>query len=159
LDVRTEIMATHYDGPEETRRALDVHTKLVRAQESLKTVLRTALREDGLTGGQLGVLEALLHIGPMIQSELADKLLTSPSNLTTVIDNLERDGLVRRRRSTEDRRQVEVSLTDEGRELIEEVFPRHAERITRLYGALEPEEQEELGRLCRKLGRSIDAER
>lgn len=151
------IMGTHYQGPAEKRRALDAYTKLVRAQDSLKSVLRSALLDDGLTVGQLGVLEALLHIGSMIQSELAQKLLTSPSNLTTVIDNLERDGLVERQRSTEDRRQIEVSLTPDGRELIEDVFPRHASRIGDLMSGLEPDEQEELGRLCRKLGRSIDA--
>ncbi len=150
-------MPTHYDGPEEERRALDAYTKLARANDSVASVLRAGLREDGLTVGQLGVLEALLHLGPMIQSVLAEKLLTSPSNLTTLIDNLERDGMVRRERSTEDRRRIEVSLTAEGRELIEDVFPRHARRITDLMTALEPDEQEELGRLCRKLGRGVEA--
>lgn len=150
-------MGTHYQGPARERRALDAYTKLVRAMESVKSALRPPLLEDGLTGGQLGVLEALLHLGPMIPSELADKLLTSRSNLTTLIDNLERDGLVRRERSQEDRRQIEVSLTDEGRELIEDVFPQHAKRITELMGELEPDEQEQLGRLCRKLGRGIEA--
>jgi len=132
--------------------------KLVRAYDSLSSRLRAPLREDGLTVSQLGVLEALLHLGEMVQSELASKLLTSPSNLTTVLDNLERDGMVERRRSTEDRRQVEVSLTAAGRERIREVFPRHARRITELMTALDPGEQEELGRLCRKLGRAAGQE-
>lgn len=146
-------MGTKHRGPPEERRALDAYVKFVRAYDTIDSRLRSALREEGLTVSQLGVLEALMHIGPMVQSELAEKLLTSPSNLTTVLDNLERDGMVRRQRSTEDRRQVEVSLTSDGRELIEDVFPSHAQRITRLFGALNPEEQEELGRLCRKLGR------
>ena len=146
-------MGTKHRGPPEERRALDAYVKFVRAYDTIDSRLRSALREEGLTVSQLGVLEALMHIGPMVQSELAEKLLTSPSNLTTVLDNLERDGMVRRQRSTEDRRQVEVSLTSDGRELIEDVFPSHAQRITRLFGALDPDEQEELGRLCRKLGR------
>jgi len=146
-------VGTKHRGPPEERRALDAYVKFVRAYDTVDSRLRSALREEGLTVSQLGVLEALMHIGPMVQSELAEKLLTSPSNLTTVLDNLERDGMVRRQRSTEDRRQVEVSLTSDGRELIEDVFPSHAGRITRLFGALDPEEQEELGRLCRKLGR------
>lgn len=146
-------MGTKHRGPPDERRALDAYVKFVRAYDTIDSRLRSALREEGLTVSQLGVLEALMHIGPMVQSELAEKLLTSPSNLTTVLDNLERDGMVRRQRSTEDRRQVEVSLTSDGRELIEDVFPSHAQRITRLFGALAPGEQEELGRLCRKLGR------
>lgn len=146
-------MGTKHQGPPDERRALNAYVKFVRAYDTIDSRLRSALREEGLTPSQLGVLEALMHIGPMVQSELAEKLLTSPSNLTTVIDNLERDGLVERQRNTEDRRQIEVSLTSDGRELIEDVFPRHAQRITRLFGALDPEEQEELGRLCRRLGR------
>ena len=151
-------MGTKHRGPAEERRALDAYVKFVRAYDTIDSRLRNALREEGLTVSQLGVLEALMHIGPMVQSELAEKLLTSPSNLTTVLDNLERDGLVRRERSTEDRRQVEVSLTADGRELIEDVFPRHAERITRLFGALDPEDQDRLGSLCRKLGRGAASE-
>ena len=150
-------MSTKHRGPPDERRALDAYVKFVRAYDTIDSRLRSALREEGLTPSQLGVLEALMHIGPMVQSELAEKLLTSPSNLTTVLDNLERDGMVRRQRSTEDRRQVEVSLTSDGRELIEDVFPSHAQRITRLFGALDPEEQEELGRLSRKLGRGADS--
>lgn len=149
-------MGTHHQGPAEERRALDAYVKLVRANDTLASVLRPALRDDGLTVGQLGVLEALLHLGPMVLSVLAEKLLTSPSNVTTVVDNLERDGLVRRERSTQDRRRIEVSLTEEGRSLIEERFPRHAERITSLMTVLEPGELEDLGRLCRKLGRRIE---
>lgn len=150
-------MPTSYQGAEREERALDAYVKFVRAYDTLSSELAAALRREGLTTSQLGVLEALLHLGAMVQSELAEKLLTSPSNLTTVLDNLERDGLVRRERSTEDRRRVEVSLTPEGRDLIEDVFPRHAGRIADLMGALEPEEQEQLGGLCRKLGRRAGA--
>lgn len=149
-------MGTHYRGPEEQRRALDAYVKMVRANDTVASALRTALRHEGLTVSQLGVLEALLHLGPMVQSDLAEKLLTSPSNLTTVVDNLEEGSLVRRERSTEDRRQVEVSLTPDGRDLIEDVFPRHAERITELMGALDADELEEFGRLCRKLGQGAE---
>lgn len=150
-------MGTRYQGSAEQQRALDAYVKLVRADDALASVLRPALRRDGLTPGQLGVLEALLHLGPMSPGEVCEKLLTSPANLTTVIDGLERHGLVRRERSAEDRRRVRLSLTPKGRRTIEEIFPRHAERITSLMDALEPREQEELGRLCRKLGRAVEA--
>lgn len=147
-------MGTHYEGTEREERALDAYVKLVRAYDSVSTPLTRGLAREGLTVSQLGVLEALLHLGPMLQNELAGKLLTSPSNVTTVIDNLERDGLVERRPHPEDRRCTEVHLTDEGRDRIEDVFPRHLERIAGLFDALEAEEQEQLGRLAKKLGRA-----
>ena len=59
--------------------------------------------------------------------------------------------LVVRERNPQDRRSVTVSLTAEGRRLIENVFPRHRQAVVGEMGALTPEEQEELGRLCRKL--------
>jgi len=88
----------------------------------------------------------------MPQPRLCAKLLMSGSNLTTVIDNLERNGWVRRERDTVDRRVQNVHLTDAGRSLIERVFPSHVARITEALGALTRDEQKELGRLCRKLG-------
>ena len=72
--------------------------------------------------------------------------------MTLVIDNLEKRGLVRRERSVEDRRFIQVHLTEEGTRLIRRVFPAHADAITRQLAVLTPEEQRALGNLCRKLG-------
>jgi MarR family 2-MHQ and catechol resistance regulon transcriptional repressor len=146
-------MGTRYAGTAREVLALDTFIKLVRATGTVTSRLQTPmLAEHGLTGSQLGVLETLLHLGPMPQTRLSGKLLMSGSNLTTVIDNLERNGWVRRERDTADRRVQNVHLTDVGRALIERVFPAHAARITEALGALTREEQKELGRLCRKLG-------
>ncbi len=145
-------MPTHFPGDAEQRRALDAYIKLMRAAESVTARLAAGLREAGLTTSQLGVLEALLHLGPLAQCELAKKQLKSPANLTTVVDNLERRGLVRRTRDPRDRRRSVVELTPDGRRLIEDFFPRHAAAIAREMAVLEPAEQEELARLCRKLG-------
>jgi len=148
-------MGTHYRGAARETRALDTFIKLMRASDSIEAGLHPHLREIGLTQGQLAILEALLHLGPMSQQQLAAKILRSGSNVTTVIDNLEKQELVRRTRRSTDRRVVDVSLTAKGRRYIEERFPLHASRITDLLAALEPDEQEHLGELCRKLGRSV----
>lgn len=102
--------------------------------------------------GQFGVLEALLHLGPMTQCVLGEKLLRSGGNITLVIDNLEKHGLVRRERQTEDRRTIVIHLTPKGMRLIKRVFPAHAKMILKEMSQLEPKEQEDLRRLCRKLG-------
>ena len=146
-------MGTHYAGTPREVLALDTFIKLVRATSTLNSRLHgPMLAEHGLTASQLGVLETLLHLGPMPQTRLCGKLLMSGSNLTTVIDNLERNAWVRRQRDTTDRRVQNVHLTDAGRSLIERVFPSHVARITESLGALTRDEQKELGRLCRKLG-------
>jgi MarR family transcriptional regulator, 2-MHQ and catechol-resistance regulon repressor len=151
-------MATHYEkGTPSEIRALDAFIKLSRAKNRLDAVLDASMNEQGLTGSQLGVLEAILHLGPMSQSALCDKLLLSGGNLTLVVTNLEKAGHVKRARTTGDRRVVVVSLTREGRRFIERIFPVHARRIAELFGALTAVEQETLGRLCKKLGLSIQS--
>jgi MarR family 2-MHQ and catechol resistance regulon transcriptional repressor len=138
-------------SPAETA-ALDTFVKLVRASESV-TVRSHAGLPKGLTLAQFGVLEALLHRGPLCASELAAKLLKSPGNLTLVLDNLERDGHVRRERDPEDRRFVTVQLTAKGRRFITDLFPTIAAGITREFSVLSSAEQAMLGELCKKLGR------
>jgi MarR family 2-MHQ and catechol resistance regulon transcriptional repressor len=150
-------MPTHYKGSPAEVRALDAFIKLVRAMSRLDAALEASTLEQGITGSQLGVLEALFHLGPMSQSALCTKLLLSGGNLTLVVTNLEKAGHVRRARTTEDRRVVIVSLTREGRRFIERIFPMHARRVTELFGALTAAEQETLGRLCKKLGVSIQS--
>jgi MarR family 2-MHQ and catechol resistance regulon transcriptional repressor len=73
-----------------------------------------------------------------------------------VIDNLEKQGLVQRQRDAKDRRLVNVSLTPAGEALISQVFPEHLNAILAEMSALSPQEQEQLGRLCRKLGKKED---
>ncbi|HLA99410.1 MAG TPA: hypothetical protein VJL34_13235 [Anaerolineales bacterium] len=73
------------------------------------------------------------------------------------VNNLEKRGLVRRVRDENDRRMIQMVLTDKGRELIAALFPGHVASIVEEMGVLEPYEQEELGRLCRKLGKMAAA--
>ncbi|MCU0627083.1 MAG: MarR family transcriptional regulator [Gemmatimonadaceae bacterium] len=146
-------MPSHWSGPLKERRALDAYITLMRATNSVNARLHGPLATaHGLTMGQLGVLEALHHLGPMSQSALAGKLLVSASNLTTVLDNLERDGLVKRVRDTVDRRVSNVHLTPAGRTRITACMPGHVARITAALQGLTATEQKQLAQLCRKLG-------
>lgn len=141
-------------GEAAARKALGAYIKLMRAADSVTALVHGPLRWEGLTVSQFGVLEALLHLGPLTQVELGRKILKSGGNMTMVIDNLERRQLVRRERQAGDRRSRLIHLTGRGRGVIEAAFPPHAGRIAGAMGALTSGEQEELGRLCRKLGRA-----
>lgn len=143
---------THYKGTKDEVRALGTFVKLVRAAESVTTRIHQHLIDAGLTVSQFGVLEALYHIGPLSQVDIAKKVLKSGGNITMVIDNLEKSGLVKRERKKDDRRYYIVQLTDEGRKLIGSIFPRHAAKIMEEMMILSSAEQETLGNLCRKLG-------
>lgn len=132
--------------------ALAAYVKLMRAAESVTARAHVVL-PDGVTITQFAALEALLHRGPLFQTELATKLLKSGGNLTLVVDNLERDGLVTRERDTEDRRRLCVALTAKGRKFIAGLFPQVAASLAQEFSVLTSAEQETLAALCRKLGR------
>ena len=146
-------MATHYNGTDRERAALDAYIKLMRASAAINArLMPVLLAEAGITSTQLGVLEVLAHLGPMAHCALAGKLLVSPSNLTTVIDNLERDGLVRRDRDATDRRVSIASLTEAGEARLALFFPQHVQRLVLAMAGLDESELAVFGQLCRKLG-------
>ena len=147
-------MPTHYQGTESEVRALNTFIKLLRASESVTSRLMAfqASYHAELTMTQFGVMEALLHLGPLNQKDISKKMLKSGGNITLVIDNLAKRGLVERKRCEEDRRVVYAHLTESGRQLIVTYFPCHVRAIEGEMTVLTPAEQDELGRLCRKLG-------
>ncbi|MDF1553652.1 MAG: MarR family transcriptional regulator [Deferrisomatales bacterium] len=132
---------------------LSSYVKLLRAAESVSARAHRHLNREKLSFSQFGVLEALYHLGPLVQRDLATKLLKSARNITMVVDNLEKRGLVRRVRSETDRRFTHIHMTPEGRLLFEKVFPRHVAGILEEMRVLSPRELEELGEFCRRLGR------
>ena len=139
-----------------TNLALGTYTKLLRAAQTVQTHAVRHLVEHDLSPSQFAVLEALLHVGPLCLSDLARKVLMTGGNITMVVTNLERRGLVKRIHGKEDRRYITADLTASGRRLIERVFPAHAEGIASLVSALTVQEQRHLGDLCRELGRTIE---
>jgi MarR family transcriptional regulator, 2-MHQ and catechol-resistance regulon repressor len=145
-------MATHHGAREEKLQALDAYIKLMRAAHSTNNRIHRHLRSWRLTASQMGVLDAVHHLGPLSQQDLARKNLMSPGNTTTVVDNLEKRGLVQRHRQDGDRRLVKVHLTEKGTQLFVEAWPSHVKTIVEEMDSLSSEELAELGRLCQKLG-------
>jgi len=145
-------MGTHYAGTESELRALDAYIKLSRAAESVTHRINAHLRDHDLTVSQFGALEALYHLGPLQSGELGEKILKSSGNMTLVVDNLANRGLVFRQRREDDRRCIDIHLTETGRTLISEIFPAHVVGVVAVMSALSNREQEKLAELCRELG-------
>lgn len=145
-------MPTHFTGSKDAQRALNAYIALMRASDSVSARVHRHLAETGLSISQFGVLEILYHLGPLSPRDLCAKLLRSSGNVTLILDNLEKRELIRRERDQRDRRMVTIHLTEAGQALISEVFPRQAEAIQADLAILTPAEQDDLRRLCRKLG-------
>lgn len=135
-----------------TYRALNTYTKLMRAAESVTSRVHRVLATPKLTISQFGVLEALYHKGSLCQRDIGSKILKSSGNITLVIDNLEKQNLVSRVRDENDRRYFAINLTESGTALIAKVFADVEAEIVTEMAALDENEQELLGQLCKKLG-------
>jgi len=75
-------------------------------------------KETGLTGPQLWAIKTIAQEAPIMVSEIARHMYLHPATVVGVLDRLEKQGLVARIRSTEDRRVVRVELTGKGRDLV-----------------------------------------
>jgi len=124
-------------------RALEAH-----ARENVKTL--------GMCPSDFGVLEALLHKGPLPVSALGAKVLLTSGSITTAVDRLERRGWVKRRNDANDRRARMVYLTDSGQRLIRKAFADHEQAMEQAVSTLAPRERRVLVSLLRKLGRSAE---
>jgi MarR family 2-MHQ and catechol resistance regulon transcriptional repressor len=147
-------MPTHYQGNPNEVQALDTFIKFTRAADAFEARLYQRGAIEDLTPSQFGILETLYHLGPLCQGEVSSKLLKSTGNVTLVLDNLEKRGLVRRVRETGDRRMVKIYLTPAGEELIRRIFPQMVAAIEAELSILTSAEQAELGSLCRILGKN-----
>jgi MarR family 2-MHQ and catechol resistance regulon transcriptional repressor len=124
----------------------------MRAAESVTSRVHRVLSAPKLTISQFGVLEALYHKGPLCQRDIGSKILKSSGNITLVIDNLEKLNLVSRVRDEKDRRYFTINLTEAGTDLITKVFADVEAEIVTEMSSLDDDEQELLGKLCKKLG-------
>jgi DNA-binding MarR family transcriptional regulator len=79
---------------------------------------KKAERETGLTGPQLWAIKTISQESPIMVSEIARRMYLHPATVVGILDRLEKQGLVLRVRSTEDRRVVKVELTRQGRALV-----------------------------------------
>jgi len=117
--------------------------------ESRRLTKELARRAD-LTGPQLTVVKILEQIGDLSLSELSERIRAQNSTVTGIIDRMERENLVTRERSKEDRRVVYIRLTTKGRRLAEEI-PVEPMEIFR--GALESLSASEVRELVKILGK------
>jgi MarR family 2-MHQ and catechol resistance regulon transcriptional repressor len=137
-------------GPGEDR-ALDAYVRLLRAAGCVAARAHRHLARVDLTPSQFGALQALHRLGPLCQRDIALKVLRTEGNVTQVLRNLERRGLIERRRDAANRRFRTAQLTPRGRRLMAAVLPRHVRAVAAEMDGLAPRELKSLASLCRRL--------
>jgi MarR family 2-MHQ and catechol resistance regulon transcriptional repressor len=125
---------------------------LWKATKALEVHARRSVDATGLCLSDFGILEALLHKGPLPVSALGKKILISSGSVTAAIDRLERGGFVKRMDAAVDRRSYIVHLTGDGTKLIRKLFAAHARDMEQAFSCLDGAEKDALANLLRKLG-------
>jgi MarR family 2-MHQ and catechol resistance regulon transcriptional repressor len=133
--------------------ALKLWVVLSRAQAAVAAHAEADVARHGLSLAEFGALEALYHKGPLLVGELQRAVLKSSGGITYVVDRLQEKGLVGRRPCAEDRRAIYAELTEEGRSLMDRIFPQHARSLAAAMTGLGPEEQRQASELLKTLGR------
>jgi MarR family 2-MHQ and catechol resistance regulon transcriptional repressor len=136
--------------------ALKAWVVLSRAHAAVSRRAQTDIARHGLSQTEFAILEALLHKGPMLLSELKRRILVTAGGVTYLVDRLQEKGLVERRTCEKDRRAYYAALTEEGQTFIAGIFPEHATAIEAAFDGLNGEELETVTDLLRKLGRSAE---
>ena len=135
-------------------KALKAWVILSRAYAAVQGRASADIAARDLTVGEFAVLEVLHHRGPLLLSQLKDKVLVSAGGVTYLVDRLAERGLVERRRCEQDRRAFYAALTEDGEAFISRIFPGHAEAIELAFKGLSDAEIETLTVLLRRLGLS-----
>lgn len=115
-------------------------------------------REFGLTRSQSGVLKILFMHGPLSSADLSRKLYMTPSNMTGIIDRLEKKGLVDRSRQPVDRRVVLITLTENGKDLSRRLPDSIERKLVSELIELTPEQIQMLSKAMNQILHLMDAQ-
>ena len=124
----------------------------LKAGKTINNRIIDDLKRYGLAADNFSVLELLYNKGPQHVQPMCDKLMIPSGSITYVVNKLEEKGLVRKVQDENNRRYWKVSLTQEGEDLFDEIFPQHVETIQAILDPLTEEQKEELGKLLKILG-------
>ncbi|WP_085994294.1 MarR family winged helix-turn-helix transcriptional regulator [Oceanobacillus senegalensis] len=140
---------------ENSESSLKLFIVLSRALESIEKKLAESIKGYGLNLTEFGVLELLFHKGDQPIQKIGKKILIASSSITYVVDKLEKKKYIKRVACPTDRRVTYAAITDEGRELMEEIFPKHQALMTEMMSVLDLEEKATMIEQLKKLGLSV----
>jgi MarR family 2-MHQ and catechol resistance regulon transcriptional repressor len=140
-------MAQRIQGPDH------VWLVMMKAMRALTRYAAAGIEETGLGLSDFGVLEALLHKGPLPVNTIGPIVDLTPGSISIAVERLVAKGLVSRVESAEDRRVRIVTLTPRGKELIAAAFRKHSGQMKNVFSELSPEELRGLEAALKKIGK------
>ncbi|GAB2542816.1 MarR family winged helix-turn-helix transcriptional regulator [Gracilibacillus alcaliphilus] len=145
-------MGNQINDYQEEELSLKLFIVLTRALESLKRRVEEDIKSTGLNPTEFAVLELVYNKGEQPIQKIGEKVLIASSSITYVVDKLEKKKLLERKPCPHDRRITFAEITAEGRDLMNNIFPRHRKAIKEICAGLDREEKQQLIEQLKKLG-------
>lgn len=124
---------------------------LTRATQMVHKRSSKIFGDGGLTTAQFSVLETLYHKGSMSINQIIQTVLSTGGNMTVVVNNLEKENLVTRYTNPEDKRSSVITITEKGKQKVEEIFPNHLIDLEEHFSKLTSEEKSLLIKTLKKI--------
>ncbi|MCT7648701.1 MarR family winged helix-turn-helix transcriptional regulator [Aliarcobacter butzleri] len=134
-----------------TDKAMKTVVRLEKTSLKITNLTINYLLKHNLTFNQFKVLEVLYHLGDLNIGSITKLTMSTPGNITVVVKNLKRDNWITSIKDPNDNRASILSITQKGKEIIEEVFPNHAKNLTKAMEVLNDEELDTLYGLLNKV--------
>jgi MarR family transcriptional regulator, 2-MHQ and catechol-resistance regulon repressor len=139
--------------------SLKAFVVLMKASKSIQEVIKHDISNNGMRTSDFEILEALYHKGRLTVREVSEAVLINTGSITYVIDKLEKKGLLERSNCKEDRRVVYIQITDEGKKLMDTIFPAHQHVIEELFEGISEEEKEIVVKVLKRVGKKAALEK
>jgi MarR family transcriptional regulator, 2-MHQ and catechol-resistance regulon repressor len=124
---------------------------LMQTSKAIHDRIKEEMTKNKLGITEFSVLEVLYQKGKQTIQQIGSCILVSSGSMTYVIDKLEQRGLLSRNACPDDRRVIQVTLTDDGNELMNEIMPKYHELVDDMFDSLNSDEAQTLVYLLKKV--------
>lgn len=137
---------------EEDRRNLKPMIALFKSHQSLSRIIKEDIKKYDFDLNEFAVIEVIYHYNCLRVSEINEKVLVNSSSLTYILDKLVNKGLIQRVKDQDDKRVIIIEITNEGKKLGDEIFPKHYQMLNNIFDVITDDERVILTNLLKKIG-------
>ncbi|HCZ9853058.1 TPA: MarR family transcriptional regulator [Staphylococcus aureus] len=134
-----------------TKQSLNVFVGMNRALDTLEQITKEDVKRYGLNITEFAVLELLYNKGPQPIQRIRDRVLIASSSISYVVSQLEDKGWITHEKDKDDKRVYMACLTEKGQSQMADIFPKHAETLTKAFDVLTKDELTILQQAFKKL--------
>ena len=128
-------------------------TILFRVTNQIEKIIAEDVSQYGLNASEFGALEVLYHKGPLPVQSICEKVLIASSSMSYVIENLIKKDYILKTKDIQDKRYHIVDLTNKGRALMDEIYPKHVKKLRKVIDILNQDDEISLQTNLKKLGK------